>query len=57
MYPASDITYSYFIMVIVITVLGSFMGTVQFVCLGAFIANTVDPVVGGTYMTVSVIME
>ncbi|KAI8082948.1 acetyl-coenzyme A transporter 1-domain-containing protein [Halteromyces radiatus] len=47
----SDIGYFYFSIIIASTVLSSFMSTVQFVSLAAFMTNIADPVIGGTYMT------
>jgi hypothetical protein len=49
----SDVGYFYFAIIIASTVLSSFMSTVQFVSLSAFMTNIADPVIGGTYMTVS----
>ncbi|KAJ3360424.1 hypothetical protein GGF31_003242 [Allomyces arbusculus] len=52
MFPADgNVTMSYFAIVILTTVLSSFMSTVQFVSLGAFFSHVADPVIGGTYMT------
>ncbi|ORZ11442.1 acetyl-coenzyme A transporter 1-domain-containing protein [Absidia repens] len=47
----SDVGYVYFGAIIASTVLSSFMSTVQFVSLSAFMTNIADPVIGGTYMT------
>ncbi|SAM05814.1 hypothetical protein [Absidia glauca] len=47
----SDVGYFYFAIIIASTVLSSFMSTVQFVSLSAFMTNIADPVIGGTYMT------
>lgn len=49
----SDIGYFYFLIIMGSTVLSSFMSTVQFVSISAFMTNIADPVIGGTYMTVS----
>lgn len=43
----------YFGMIMLSTVLSSFMSTVQFVSISAFMTGIADPVIGGTYMTVS----
>lgn len=43
----------YFSMIMLSTVLSSFMSTVQFVSISAFMTSIADPVIGGTYMTVS----
>lgn len=45
----------YFGMIMLSTVLSSFMSTVQFVSISAFMTSIADPVIGGTYMTVSII--
>ena len=45
------ISREYFVTVILVSVLGSFMSTVQFVSMGAFFAHIADPAIGGTYMT------
>ncbi|KAI9302355.1 acetyl-coenzyme A transporter 1-domain-containing protein [Cunninghamella echinulata] len=47
----SDIGYFYFLIIMASTVLSSFMSTVQFVSISAFMTNIADPVIGGTYMT------
>lgn len=41
----------YFLFIIVVHVLGSFMSTVQFVSINAFHTQIADPLIGGTYMT------
>ncbi|CAN6653684.1 hypothetical protein TRVA0_026S01948 [Trichomonascus vanleenenianus] len=41
----------YLVVVIIAHVLGSFMSTVQFVCINAFHTQIADPLIGGTYMT------
>ena len=46
-----EITNSYFILVIIQHLLGSFMQTVQFVCISSFHTRIADPILGGTYMT------
>jgi hypothetical protein len=38
------------------TVLSSFMSTVQFVSISAFMTSIADPIIGGTYMTVSLFL-
>lgn len=43
----------YFGMIMLSTVLSSFMSTVQFVSISAFMTGIADPIIGGTYMTVS----
>lgn len=50
-FPAEGVTTSYFAVVIISTVLSSFMSTVQFVGLGSFFTQISDPLIGGTYMT------
>ncbi|PKI85457.1 hypothetical protein MVES_000335 [Malassezia vespertilionis] len=47
----STISNSYFLLIIVSTVLNSFAATVQFVGISAFHTQIADPVIGGTYMT------
>ncbi|KAI8338696.1 acetyl-coenzyme A transporter 1-domain-containing protein [Chlamydoabsidia padenii] len=47
----SNVGFFYFGIIIASTVLSSFMSTVQFVSLSAFMTNIADPVIGGTYMT------
>lgn len=42
---------TYFIMIILQHLLGSFMSTIQFVSLCAFHTKIADPAIGGTYMT------
>ncbi|KAH9819931.1 acetyl-coenzyme A transporter 1-domain-containing protein [Melampsora americana] len=42
---------SYFILVIISTVISSFASTVQFVGISAFHTQIADPLIGGTYMT------
>ncbi|KAI8354678.1 acetyl-coenzyme A transporter 1-domain-containing protein [Blakeslea trispora] len=41
----------YFGIIMLSTVLSSFMSTVQFVSISAFMTSIADPVIGGTYMT------
>ncbi|KAI8887921.1 MFS general substrate transporter [Backusella circina FSU 941] len=41
----------YFMLIMASTVLSSFMSTVQFVSISAFMTSIADPVIGGTYMT------
>ncbi|EDO15248.1 hypothetical protein Kpol_461p1, partial [Vanderwaltozyma polyspora DSM 70294] len=51
-FPADgNITKSYFLLVILQHLLGSFMQTVQFVSVSSFHTRIADPVLGGTYMT------
>lgn len=50
-FPIGGVTTSYFLVVMITTVLGSFMSTVQFVSLGSFFTKISDPLIGGTYMT------
>lgn len=45
------ISYKVFLLIIVQHLLGSFMGTIQFVSLCAFHTKIADPAIGGTYMT------
>lgn len=45
------VTTGYFTIVMVSTVVSSFMSTVQFVSLGSFFSKISDPMIGGTYMT------
>lgn len=53
-YPQGrDIDMFYFGIIMGTTVLGSFMSTVQFVSISAFMTSIADPLIGGTYMTVS----
>ncbi|CAG8449371.1 2506_t:CDS:10 [Funneliformis caledonium] len=47
----TQISSGMFIVVIASTVLSSFMSTVQFVSISAFMTTIADPVIGGTYMT------
>lgn len=42
----------YFGIIMASTVLSSFMSTVQFVSISAFMTSIADPLIGGTYMTV-----
>ncbi|RIA90068.1 acetyl-coenzyme A transporter 1 [Glomus cerebriforme] len=51
-FPANTkISSEMFFLVIASTVLSSFMSTVQFVSISAFMTTIADPVIGGTYMT------
>lgn len=51
-FPANgEVSSSYFLLVILQHLLGSFMNTVQFVGISAFHTRIADPVLGGTYMT------
>ena len=51
-FPKPPISFGFFVLLIVQTVLSSFAGTVQFGGISAFHTRISDPVVGGTYMTV-----
>ncbi|CAM9023621.1 unnamed protein product [Wickerhamomyces anomalus] len=52
MFPESgQVTKTYFILVILHHLLGSFMSTIQFVSISAFHTQISDPLIGGTYMT------
>ncbi|KAJ3526030.1 hypothetical protein NM688_g8313 [Phlebia brevispora] len=50
-FPAPPIHMGFFIYLIIMTVMSSFAGTVQFGGISAFHTRIADPVVGGTYMT------
>ncbi|RUS15696.1 acetyl-coenzyme A transporter 1-domain-containing protein, partial [Endogone sp. FLAS-F59071] len=51
-YPADGhASTAYFWIIIASTVLSSFMSTVQFVSISAFMTTIADPLIGGTYMT------
>lgn len=50
-FPKTGVTSSYFILVLVLNVMSSFMSTVQFVGLGSYFTTISDPLIGGTYMT------
>ncbi|KAI8976060.1 acetyl-coenzyme A transporter 1-domain-containing protein [Pilobolus umbonatus] len=51
-YPKDHpVTMLYFLIIMASTVLSSFMSTVQFVSISAFMTSIADPVIGGTYMT------
>ncbi|KAI9257930.1 acetyl-coenzyme A transporter 1-domain-containing protein [Phascolomyces articulosus] len=51
-YPSGeDIGFFYFSVIMGSTVLSSFMSTVQFVSISAFMTSIADPLIGGTYMT------
>lgn len=52
-FPQGQITSSYFWLVVAVTVGSSFSSTVQFVGISAFHTQIADPLIGGTYMTVS----
>ncbi|KAI8979135.1 membrane transporter [Mycotypha africana] len=41
----------YFIVIMASTILSSFMSTIQFVSISAFMTSIADPIIGGTYMT------
>lgn len=46
-----EISTAYFLLIVFITVTGSFASTVQFVGISAFHTQIADPLIGGTYMT------
>lgn len=46
-----EVSYKVFLAIILQHLLGSFMGTIQFVSLCAFHTKIADPAIGGTYMT------
>lgn len=46
-----QVSMTYFLMIILQHLLGSFMSTIQFVSLCAFHTKIADPAIGGTYMT------
>ncbi|KAG0168541.1 hypothetical protein DFQ30_004613 [Apophysomyces sp. BC1015] len=51
-YPQDqEIGFTYFAIIMASTVLSSFMSTVQFVSISAFMTSIADPIIGGTYMT------
>lgn len=50
-FPTPPISFGFFVVLIIQTVLSSFAGTVQFGGISAFHTRIADPVVGGTYMT------
>jgi len=51
-YPeGQSISLVYFCIIMSSTVLSSFMSTVQFVSISAFMTSVADPLIGGTYMT------
>ncbi|KAF5312342.1 hypothetical protein D9619_003117 [Psilocybe cf. subviscida] len=50
-FPTPPISNTFFIFIIVHTVLSSFASTVQFVGISAFHTRVSDPLIGGTYMT------
>jgi hypothetical protein len=45
------IGFGYFMVVIIMHVLNSFLSTIQFISITAFHTQIADPVIGGTYMT------
>lgn len=56
-YPQNEpVGIFYFGIIMLSTVLSSFMSTVQFVSISAFMTSIADPLIGGTYMTVSFIL-
>ncbi|KAJ3516788.1 hypothetical protein NLJ89_g913 [Agrocybe chaxingu] len=50
-FPKPPIPMSFFVLLIIHTVLSSFASTVQFVGISAFHTRVSDPLIGGTYMT------
>ncbi|KAI9482648.1 MAG: acetyl-coenzyme A transporter 1-domain-containing protein [Benjaminiella poitrasii] len=51
-YPTGEtVGVFYFGIIMIVTVLSSFMSTIQFVSISAFMTGIADPVIGGTYMT------
>ncbi|CAO3683887.1 unnamed protein product [Umbelopsis vinacea] len=51
-YPeGQSISLVYFCIIMTSTILSSFMSTVQFVSISAFMTSVADPLIGGTYMT------
>lgn len=50
-FPTEGVTTSYFILVLVASVLNSLASTIQFVGLGSYFTKISDPLIGGTYMT------
>lgn len=51
-FPKSGkVNFGYLLVIILTHVFGSFMSTIQFVCINAFHTQIADPVIGGTYMT------
>lgn len=55
-YPQNQpVSTFYFGVIMASTVLSSFMSTVQFVSISAFMTSIADPIIGGTYMTVSLL--
>ena len=49
-----EIKLFYFAIIMGSTVLSSFMSIVHFVSISVFMASIVNPLIGGTYMTVSI---
>ncbi|KAN0129643.1 Acetyl-coenzyme A transporter 1 [Lactarius tabidus] len=50
-FPKPPISTTFFVFLVLQTLLGSFSGTIQFVGISAFHTKISDPVIGGTYMT------
>ncbi|KAH9000952.1 acetyl-coenzyme A transporter 1-domain-containing protein [Lactarius hatsudake] len=50
-FPKPPISTTFFVFLVMQTLLGSFAGTIQFVGMSAFHTKISDPVIGGTYMT------
>ncbi|KAF9454985.1 hypothetical protein P691DRAFT_654525 [Macrolepiota fuliginosa MF-IS2] len=50
-FPTTPYSFSFFVFIVVHTVLSSFASTVQFVGISAFHTRISDPLIGGTYMT------
>ncbi|KAH9026321.1 acetyl-coenzyme A transporter 1-domain-containing protein [Lactarius deliciosus] len=50
-FPKPPISTTFFVFLVIQTLLGSFAGTIQFVGMSAFHTKISDPVIGGTYMT------
>lgn len=51
-FPKSGkVNFGYLLVIICTHVFGSFMSTIQFVCINAFHTQIADPLIGGTYMT------
>jgi hypothetical protein len=56
LYPEGEAEpFWYFLLILVITFLTSCASTIMFVSQGAFFAVICDPVIGGTYMTVTLL--
>jgi len=55
--PKPPLSTGMFVLFIILNILGSFASTIQFVGVTAYHTRIADPVVGGTYMTVSMCRE